>query len=64
MPVDVVKVACDASSLRSFMTYMVKRHDGSKRHASRLQECRDGAWGILGELVPDLSQGPSHPEAL
>lgn len=31
---DVVKVNVDAVSLRSFMTYVVKRHDGSVRRVS------------------------------
>ena len=37
MPNDLVKVACDAVSLRSFMTYLVKKHDGSERRAASLQ---------------------------
>lgn len=31
MSEDMVRVNCDAMSLRGFVTYMVKRHDGSVR---------------------------------
>ncbi|CAE7650468.1 unnamed protein product [Symbiodinium sp. CCMP2592] len=31
MPADPAKVVCDASSLRCFVTYMIKRHNGAKR---------------------------------
>ena len=37
MPVDVVKTSCDAESLKCFMSYLIKRHNGSERRASRLQ---------------------------
>ena len=37
MPADPLKVVCDASSLRCFVTYMIKRHNGSKRRASLRQ---------------------------
>ena len=36
MPEDQVKVACDATSIRSFVSYLVHRHDGSKRSESCL----------------------------
>lgn len=32
---DIVKVNCDAQSLKTFMSYIVKRHDGSKRRVPR-----------------------------
>ena len=34
---DEVKVNCDATSIRSFITYIVKRHDGSARRDSCLR---------------------------
>ena len=56
---DKVRVACDAQSIRSFVTYLVKRHDGSKRHVPKLHctvvlrvcvyVC---ARGCFGEPVP------------
>ena len=36
LPPENVKGACDATSLKSFMTYIVKRHDGSTRREPRL----------------------------
>ena len=37
LPVDLVKIHCDAASLRCFMTYLIKRHDGSTRQDAKLQ---------------------------
>lgn len=34
VPEDLVRVNCDATSIKSFITYMVKRHDGSVRRES------------------------------
>ena len=34
MESDQVRVQCDASSLRSFVTYAIKRHNGSRRRVS------------------------------
>jgi protein tyrosine phosphatase (PTP) superfamily phosphohydrolase (DUF442 family) len=31
MPDDPMQVNCDAGSLRCFVTYIVKRHDGARR---------------------------------
>ena len=31
MPVDTIKVNCDAESIRGFVTYLKRRHDGSRR---------------------------------
>ena len=33
MPSDPVKVQCDSTSLKSFVSYIVKRHDGATRRA-------------------------------
>ena len=32
-----IRVNCDAVSLRAFMSYMVRRHDGARRQVSDLQ---------------------------
>ena len=37
MPPNSVRVHCDAVTLRSFMSYMVRRHDGAQRKAALQQ---------------------------
>lgn len=36
MPEDTVATECDCVSLRGFVSYLVKRHDGSTRRDTRL----------------------------
>ncbi|CAE7307268.1 CRYD [Symbiodinium necroappetens] len=45
LPADQVKIACDASSVRGFMSYMTKRHDGSIRRDPQVAKLFD----VIGE---------------
>ena len=46
MDVDAVQVQCDATALRGFVTYVIRRHNGSQRRVS----WSDFIISIFGEL--------------
>lgn len=50
MPDDPMQVNCDAGSLRCFVTYIVKRHDGARRRdpvVASLFEFVSGYWPVM-----------------
>ena len=51
LPDDAVKVACDAESLKNFMSYIVKRHDGAARRVVGLHAGLVSGSGLSGAAV-------------
>ena len=48
MPDDLVKVHCDASSLRGLISYLIKRHAGSTRQVPLLHFFMAKVWHVMG----------------
>ena len=63
MPEDLVMVSCDAQSIRCFVSYLIKRHDGSSRHVSR-QEWDSWRNSFSKSLMGFTCKGLQHREAV